>query len=276
MRNQMNVSILGTGNAGFRLAISLKSAGISISAVVNRSIDSARQLSSILNKPEYNPHKLADTPFSCDHLIMDGSDIIFVSVSDDSLVQVLQTLKVIPSVISGHTTVCHISGATSLDVLSEFPSYGVFFPMMTLSKNKPVDMKIVPFLLEASDSEALNKLTTICRLMSSEFSVSDSSERLKMHVATVFVSDFFNYLAALSYDIASNHHVYLLPQAIETVRKAFLYGDPAKMQTGPSSRGDITTIEKHLEVLKEMKEHYFVYEMLSNFIVEQTKIHKKG
>lgn len=267
----MKISIWGTGNAGFRIAIALKGAGFEIPFVVNRSLQSAKQLSSILNKPEYNHFNLPDTHPSVNYDKMEGSDIIIVAISDDVLETVLPNLLNIQSVKSGYSTVCHISGATSVDVLNQFKSHGVFYPLMSFSKNKPVDMSIVPFLLESSDSAAFEKLSTLCKKLGSEYSVIDSSERLRMHVSAVFVSNFINYLASLSYDIATPHHVYLLPLAIETIRKAFLYGNPKMVQTGPAARGDLKTISKHFEILNDTKEHLAVYKLLSNFILEQNK-----
>lgn len=267
----MKISILGSGNAGSRIAIALKGAGFEIPFVVNRSPQSATQLSSILNKQEYNHYSLPNTNPTTNICDTEGSDLIIVAISDDALESILPDLSVIKSVSSGVTTVCHISGATSLDVLKQFKSHGVFYPLMTLSKNKPVDMSIVPFLLEASDLSAIEKLTAICKKLGSEYSICDSSERLRMHLSAVFVSNFINYLATLSYDIATPHHVYLLPLAIETIRKAFLYGNPKMVQTGPAIRGDLSTINKHLEILKDSKEHLEVYKLLTNFIIEQKK-----
>ena len=266
----MKISVYGTGNAGFRLAISLKTIGFDIPYVVNRTYDSAKQLASILNKPEYNMLNLPDTISSTEVEIMEGSDLILICVSDDAIQNVLDGLFKIPSVINGYTTVCHISGGTSIDVLSLFPSYGVFYPLMTLSKNKPIDIKLVPFLLEYSDLNSGDKLKLMCGKMGSEFSEADSVERLRMHIAAVFISNFVNYLSSLSYDISAQNHVYLLPLAIETIRKAFLYGNPANVQTGPASRGDLITINKHLEILKSNPEHYRVYELLSNYIINQS------
>ena len=81
----MKISIWGTGNAGFRIAIALKGAGFEIPFVVNRSLQSAKQLSSILNKPEYNHFNLPDTHPSVNFDEMEGSDIIIVAISDDAL-----------------------------------------------------------------------------------------------------------------------------------------------------------------------------------------------
>lgn len=270
MNYSARISIIGIGNAGFRLALALKSTGFEIPFVVNRTFDDARILASLLNKPENNHHNLPATVPSNNILIAEDSDVIIISVSDDAIPEVMSSIHNIKSVISGKTTVCHISGGTSMDIFNSIPSHGVFYPLMTLSKNKPVDFTLVPFMLEYSDDKSGEKLKMMCKNMGSEFSVANSDERLRMHVAAVYVSNFANYLASLSYDISTPNHVYLLPLALETIRKAFLYGDPAMVQTGPAARGDVMTIKKHLEVLESKDEHYKVYELLSELIKRQT------
>lgn len=271
MNSRIRVSIIGVGNAGFRLAVSLKSSGVEVISVINRRIDSAKLLASILNKPENNPYKLADTIYSNSYDSAKGSDIILLSVSDKAIDEVTQNVLSISSVRDGFTTVCHISGAVSIDSLSNLPSYGVFYPLMTLSKNKPIDISITPFLIEYSDNFSGQKIKELCNTIGSEFSVVKSSDRLKMQIAAVYVSSFANYLSALAYEIASPNHVLLLPLAIETIRKAFLYGDPALVQTGPESRGDFDTIKKHLDALMDMPEHIQIYQLISKSITDKLK-----
>ncbi|MDX9781955.1 MAG: F420-dependent NADP oxidoreductase [Bacteroidales bacterium] len=270
MNYSHKITIIGIGNAGFRLALALKSTGYEIPFVVNRTFDDARMLASLLNKPEINHNSLPDTIPSSNILCAEDSDVIIISVSDDAIPDVLLSVKSLKSVISGKTTVCHISGGTSMDLLSSVPSHGVFYPLMTLSKNKPVDFSLVPFMLEYSDYTSGEKLKLMCKSLGSEFTEANSEERLRIHVAAVYVSNFVNYLASLSYDISTPNHVFLLPLALETIRKAFLYGDPAMVQTGPAARGDVMTIKKHLEVLESKDEHYKVYELLSELIQRQT------
>lgn len=271
MSSNLRISFAGAGNAAFRLSLALKSAGFEIPFIWNRSRQSASQLVSILNKHEYNPHSLPDTLYAEDIVSLDGSDVIILALSDDAIAEIFTIVARIPSVVSGRTIVCHTSGATSVDIISSVPSHGVFYPLMTLSKAKPVDMNIVPFLLEASDDKTKQTLTEMATGLGAEYMVCDTDERMRMHVAAVFVSNFVNYMIALAYDISAPNHVFLLPLAIETVRKAFLYGHPSLVQTGPAVRGDVSTIKKHLEILKDVPEHHAVYEMLTKLIASEAK-----
>lgn len=90
-----------------------------------------------------------------------------------------------------------------------------------------------------------------------------------MHVAAVFVSNFVNYMAGLAYDISAPNQMFLMPLAVETIRKAFLFGHPKEVQTGPAVRRDFATIERHIELLKELPEHLEVYKLITNNLMNK-------
>ncbi|EKD31319.1 MAG: hypothetical protein ACD_77C00346G0026 [uncultured bacterium] len=271
----LNISFAGAGNAAYRLSLSLKAAGCNVSYIWNRTPETAGTLAKILNKHENNPHNLDLTIATENICNISDSDIILLTLSDDAIKDVFSIISEFDSVKSGRTIVCHTSGATSIDVLNSIPHYGVFYPLMTLSKTKPVDMKIVPFLLESSDMPTHEVFVKLCDYLGAEYRECNSESRLRMHLAAVYVSNFVNYLLGLSYDISSPYHTFLLPLATETVRKAFLYGHPGYVQTGPAARNDTTTILKHLEILKDMDEHRAVYELITKQIANSSKKFKK-
>ena len=267
----LKVSFAGAGNTAYRLSMSLKSAGCSVSYIWNRSPKASQILAKILNKPENNPFNLECTQAIEDISLLSESDIILLTLSDDSIEKVFKSIYDLEWVRLGKTIVCHTSGATPIDILNKIPHYGVFYPLMTLSKTKPVDMKVVPFLLESSDTHTHDVLVKLCDYLGSEYKDCETAERMKMHLAAVFVSNFVNYILGLAYDISSPSYTFLLPLATETVRKAFLYGHPAHVQTGPAIRGDISTIKNHLEMLKDMEEHKEVYALMTKYIGESSK-----
>lgn len=249
----LNISFAGAGNAAYRLSMSLKAAGCNVSYIWNRSFHASQTLAKILNKQENNLHNLKNTEAIEDINLLSQSDIILLTLSDDSIQKVFETISSLESVKAGKTIVCHTSGATPLSVLSKIPHFGVFYPLMTLSKTKPVDMKLVPFLLESSDKTTHDVLVKLCDYLGSEYKECDSQERLRMHLAAVFVSNFVNYILGLAYDISAPNHIFLMPLATETVRKAFLYGHPAHVQTGPAIRKTSLQLTNILKFLKKWK-----------------------
>ena len=91
-----------------------------------------------------------------------------------------------------------------------------------------------------------------------------------MHTAAVFTTNFVNYMLTLAYDIANPDFTFLLPSAIEAVRKAFLH-TPMTAQTGPALRKDMQTLNKHIKLLEDggFDEHAQIYKKLSECIMER-------
>ena len=168
--------------------------------------------------------------------------------------------------------ILHTSGATDISVLKDcnIHSYGVLYPLMTLSINKEIDIKIVPFLIEASGTKEIDILINIVNSFKAEYKICTSDERLKMHTAAVFGTNFINYILSLAYDISHPDFVFLLPSVIETVRKAFLI-NPKVSQTGPAVREDMETINKHIKYLasKNLLKEEEVYKFLTNNIIDK-------
>lgn len=261
-----SVSIIGSGNVAHRFSVSLNEAGHKIECVFSRDIEKAERLSRMLRRYRCNP------AYTSDYDKIPNSDIIIIAVSDSAIPEVVSRLPLRDSLF------LHTSGATPLSVfdVNRQRRFGVLYPLMTLSKSKSLDLKIVPFLIEASDKAGEKIIVDIVSSWKAEYKICTSSERLKMHAAAVFVTNFINYMLSLAYDISSPDFVFLLPAAVETVRKGFLM-TPETMQTGPARRRDLKTMESHMELLRRgfPNEHLQVYELLSKLIMERYNTQEK-
>ncbi len=278
--NHYSFSFIGCGNVAYRFSIELKKAGHSIKNIYSRDLEKASKLSYILNKPEHslnnsnqnsatgNTQQTIATTQLEDVL---ESDVVILSVSDSSIEAVASLLLKEAKKKDLYPLVLHCSGATALSYLKGFPQYGVLYPLMTLSATKPVDFSLVPFFLESSSKETSAILKNICYSLNSEYREIDSNERAQLHVSAVYVSNFINYLTGLAFDLSKPNQMFLMPLAIETLRKAFLYEHPSLVQTGPAIRGDVKTINKHLKLLEKYPEHKEVYELLSKNISQKKK-----
>ena len=279
LNQRYSFSFIGYGNVAYRLAITLQRHGHRIDYICGRDSKKAEKLAYILNKEEYAPKDLhvASTSLpnrvrsSIDYAHAANSEIVIMAVSDSAISEVATEFHSICATNGSFPLVLHCSGATPLDVLKEFPKHGVLYPLMTLSATKPVDFSLIPFFLESSSSEVGALLKNICYSLSSEYKEIDSKERAQLHVSAVYVSNFINYLIGLAFDLSKPNHMFLMPLAIETIRKSFLYEHPVLVQTGPAIRGDIDTIEKHLKLLEDFPEHKEVYELLTGNISKKRK-----
>lgn len=257
------ISFIGAGNVSYRLSLALQKAGHTINSICNRNTENAEKVQRALKRENSKVcivNKIEDIP---------ESDILVIAVSDSAIKDVA---KQIAPFKEKFKLIVHTSGATDMQILKEaqIDNCGVFYPLMTLSKNKDIDIRLVPFLLEHNNAQAEEILTQIVQSLKAEYNFCSSEKRLQMHTAAVFGTNFINYILSLAYDVSSPNFTFLLPGAIETVRKAFL-NNPTISQTGPALRKDMETINKHIKVLEDkgLGTHLEVYKILSEKIMEK-------
>lgn len=254
------ISIVGAGNVAYRMSLFLQAAGHCVECVYARDLDRADKVVRALKRSK------SDAVATNDFAQLPESDITIIAVSDNAIAQVAAQLP------HKNAFTVHTSGATPMSVLQEagLKNVGVFYPLMTLSMHKDLDIRLIPYLIEADSQQGTDILKELVNSIKAEYKICDSKQRLQFHTAAIFTTNFLNYSLSLAYDIASPDFTLLLPGAIESIRKAFL-STPAVSQTGPARRGDTNTIEKHLETLSDEKfqEHLEVYKFLTE------KIYKK-
>ncbi len=264
--SKFGISIIGSGNVAVRFSLALAESGYAIDYIYNRSKKNGERLAAILRESGQK------TEFSSTLEPLTASKIIIIAVTDEAILEVIQNLSL--SIGTEKPIVFHTSGATSLSELAPLGEkgckYGVLYPLMTLSKSKNIVFNEVPFLLEASDDDVKELLIEMLGSLNSDYTFCDSEKRLRMHTAAVFSCNFVNYFLSVAFDIAGHSPTLLLPATIETVRKAFLV-HPTVMQTGPAIREDVSTINKHLELLHKLgfSEYEELYKELSQKIAEK-------
>ena len=103
--------------------------------------------------------------------------------------------------------------------------------------------------------------------------VKEDSDRMRLHLGAVMTQNFGNLLWRLTEEVlakADNETDYsvLLPLAQNHLNKLVNHS-PAKLQTGPASRGDEKTINSHLALLNEHPEAQEIYSLLSELIIKK-------
>ncbi|MHC1705365.1 MAG: DUF2520 domain-containing protein [Tenuifilaceae bacterium] len=152
--------------------------------------------------------------------------------------------------------------------------YGVFYPFQTFSKDRIIPFTDIPICLEADKIETLERLNKIASLLSSNIISMNSATRTWLHLTGVFTNNFTNHLLSISYKIAHDkgfNFDLIKPLLHETVQKA-MDENPAKAQTGPAVRFDQSTLDLHIEKLKDYSpELAEIYKELSLSIQNFTK-----
>jgi predicted short-subunit dehydrogenase-like oxidoreductase (DUF2520 family) len=218
----------------------------------------------------YNRHNISlnselnHIPFTTDVSKIKDADLYIIAIPDDSITAFSEILPL------KNKLVVHTSGSVSMDALSEKNRKGVFYPLQTFSKNRAVNFKNIPICIEATEATDLNLLINLGKTLSEKVVEINSEERSKLHLAAVFVNNFVNHLYAIGDDILSKNKLSfdLLQPLIEETASKIITLSPSKVQTGPASRGDQKTIEKHLHLLKEGP-NWVLYEQLTKSITKK-------
>jgi predicted short-subunit dehydrogenase-like oxidoreductase (DUF2520 family) len=253
------VVIIGAGNLANHFASLLVKRGHEIIQVISRSEESARALGLKL----FTTHSTSAVGINSD------ADIYLICVSDHSIADVAASISVKDKLV------LHTSGSTDINVLNKSSNrYGVLYPLQTFSKDVKAKWSKIPLLIEANNPESLEQLQSFASGLCAQVQVMDSTQRLKMHLAAVFASNFSNHLYALAEEFLEKenigHFELLQPLIIQTAKKLKKIS-PLDAQTGPAVRGDKNILNAHLAILEKYKTHKQLYQIFTKSIVESTK-----
>lgn len=248
-----SVSIIGSGNAAFQFAGLFHAAGLHLKEVYSRNAASAAELSGKYGFKVIN--QLDDLNTDVDFVLIASSD------------QHIATLSASMPAINGLVFHCAASVAL-VDIDTKHASKGVFYPLQSLSKQRSIQWEKVPFFVEANNASSLKLLMQLagqCKVGATEM---NSEQRLALHTAAVFVSNFSNAMYDAAATICAEMNIdfkLLLPLIDETAEKIHSM-TPQQAQTGPALRNDLLTIEKHLELLGKHPEYQDIYQKINNLI----------
>lgn len=253
----MKVVLIGSGNVATHLGGALRAAGHDILQVWSRNASHASELAGILSAGPID--KFDD--------LSDAGDIYILSVADDAIGDMASKFPFKDKLL------VHTSGTTELEAIkSGSAQTGVFYPLQTFSKQKPVDFRDIPLVVEGSSEAVSSLLLSLASDISDKVEIVNSEKRKVLHLAAVFACNFSNHLYAIADKVLAEQQLnfdLIRPLIAETAAKAQVY-PPSKVQTGPAARKDFGTMERHLLYLQSHQEWHKIYRMLSESIVNNT------
>lgn len=250
-----SISFIGSGNVATQLALALRKAGFDIHEIYSRTYGNAQELAQQVGGKAVRTIEELDTVV----------DLYILSIPDGAIEQVMVGFPKLQGIV------VHTSGITPMKVLQKLPSFGVFYPLQTFSKQREPDMSDVPFCLEASSDIVLLKLKKVAAKLSASVFEINSEQRQYLHLAAVMVNNYSNYLFRVAYDILEAKeidHALLMPLIEETISKIKSL-HPSLAQTGPARRRDIKTIEKHTRLLNEYPDYKELYEIFARQLTKK-------
>lgn len=193
--------------------------------------------------------------------------IVLLCVNDDSIASVARELN------ESNALICHCSGSVGIDVLDDLASFGVFYPLQSIS-NLPKDEE-VPLLIECENFLDNKLLFQLANEGNFKAENCGSDERKKLHLAATFINNFGNHLLGniQEYIRANKLNQGLLTPLLSKTINTFL--DPElnalEHQTGPAMRNDSSTIEKHKSLIAQSPDLTRIYDFFTESIQEQYK-----
>ncbi len=252
------ISIIGAGNVANHIAYACSGMGLQLMEVYARKHEAAEALA----KP-YG----AKAIHSLDELSTEV-DAVFLAISDDALKEVAQHLKDFPKPL------IHLAASVSIEVLqSNAHASGVFYPLQTLNKDALFSWKGIPCFIEASTAVLKDDLMDLAQRLQMIPYQLNSAQRLNLHIAAVFASNFSNAMYCIADDLLKQEGIPLevLKPLIKQTADKMQRMSPQEAQTGPAKRGDVLTLQKHLEALAEQPAYQALYQMLSEEIQKKAK-----
>ena len=250
----VSIVIIGSGNVAQHLITAfLQSNEIELIQVFSRQKESVS-------------HLISSDKIVSEYEEIKDADLYLIAVSDNAIADVSTKLPF------ENRLVVHTSGSMPMEILDSKNRRGVFYPLQTFTKNKPVDFKEIPICLEAENEKDFKTIETVAKTISSVVQSISSEQRKALHVAAVFVCNFVNQLYKIGNEICEENQLsfeLLKPLIIETAQK-IIHLSPENAQTGPAKRNDSETINTHLNFLSDENQKE-IYKLLTKSIIDDGK-----
>ncbi len=268
----MTVSIVGPGNLGTALALTLPSAGYVVTFIAARAKSIAsRQTTGLARRVKGRLVTLGKEPLD--------SDLVWITVPDDAIAATARRLAGTQDWQG--KIVFHSSGALTSDDLAPLRERGAkvasVHPGMTFVRGPAPQMLGVAFAVEG-DAAATRMAKRIVEDLGGTTHAINKRNKVLYHVFGSFASPMVIALMASLECVAKAAGIkpddiktMMVPLLSQTLRN-YLQHDAASAFSGPLARGDVATVRRHLEQLKVVPEARAVYVALARAAVKNLPV----
>jgi predicted short-subunit dehydrogenase-like oxidoreductase (DUF2520 family) len=264
MKEKPRIAIVGLGNLGAALALSLRRAGHTIEVLLSRgkSAGKARILAKQIGA------RIPESPLEL------KADVIWFCVPDSEIVRAARSLERISW--KGRVAL-HSSGALTSDELDVLRRNGAAVasahPLMTFVRGSRPALAGVPFAIEG-DGRAARIARSVVRTLGGKSYPVRRKDKAAYHAWATFASPLLTALLVTSEHVARLAGVpakaakqRMIPILLQTLVNYAAY-DAASAFSGPIIRGDVETIRKHLRILRKAPAASEVYKALARAALE--------
>ncbi len=243
----LKIGFIGAGTTGTALAVRLSQKECPVAAVFSRTSSSAQKLAGLV--PNCQVYHTAQE-------LADAAELVFITTPDDVIAQVCAEVQ-----WHKGQSVVHCSGAHSVDILDSARKLGAtvgsFHPLQTFADvNQAIEnLPGSTFALEAEEP-LLSTLKDLTSLLNGNWVLLKPGDKVLYHAAAVIACNYLVTLVKLALDLWQDFGTSqkeatraLLPLLKGTINNIDNIGLPNCL-TGPVARGDLGTMERHLNALE--------------------------
>lgn len=247
----LKLGFIGAGKVGTTMGIYLKEKGFDIWGYYSRSYQSAQNAAALTNS--IASAELED--------LVINSEILFITTNDDQISNICNRL-VDEDLIDDEKIVIHMSGAASSRILEKLKSNNCYIyslhPLQAFADvEKGVkDLEHTVFSLEG-DEERVEAIENILKTTGNEYFKIEAEQKALYHATACVVSNYLvslmdyglSIFEAIGIDKDKGYRALspLIQGSIENIHNL----GTSRALTGPIARGDVNTIEKHIEAMKK-------------------------
>jgi predicted short-subunit dehydrogenase-like oxidoreductase (DUF2520 family) len=275
MARKPRIAIVGAGNLGTAVAVSLHRAGYQIEAIISRrrrtSLTKARKLAAEVG---------AQAVGSLSKSIQ--ADVVWFCVPDSEIARAAESFT--ESTNWKGRVALHSSGALTSDELALLRKKGAAVasahPLMTFVRGSRPSLAGVPFAIEG-DAPAVRAARHLVKDFGGHFYSIRKTDKAAYHAWGMFASPLFTALLVTAEQVAGAAGVNrqsawrrMIPILLQTLANYASF-DAKDAFSGPIVRGDVETVKRHLRVLRRVPEARDVYVALARAALRHLPAKKK-
>ncbi len=251
-----NVSIIGAGRVGTTIGYLLSRRGCPFSGIFSRSHKSAETAIKFIKRGKI---------FPTIQNLLQSSNTILITVADAEIKNVVKEI-VKRKNLNGKIFI-HTSGLFSSSILSPISSHGGYVatmhPLLAIPSPK-IGIALVKgsyFALEGRN-KARSEAEKLVQMMGALSFKINSNIKSQYHLAACFLSNYIVSLSDMAMDllpeklITRNEWLKIFSPLIAATAQGLSREGIPDALTGPVSRGDLSTIRKHISILKKLPKEF--------------------
>jgi predicted short-subunit dehydrogenase-like oxidoreductase (DUF2520 family) len=263
----LSVSIIGAGRLGTALAIALDKTGHSIKLIVAKRATRAKRASQLAGGQGLGLSAKQFRRLLPKHReLIEQSSVILIATPDDVIASIAEELAVLLRIRTapGKQVALHTSGALTANVLEPLRQFGIsvgaLHPLVSISEARSgAEWLTRAFFSVEGDASATRVGRRIARELGAQTFTIGAKAKPLYHAAALMASPNLTALIDIAFEMlkrcgltANQSQKVLLPLLQSTIEN-LAATDPSRSLTGTFKRGDVATVQKHVDAISSQK-----------------------